>query len=137
MLVLGTFVFFAAEVFVDPRTGESLTGVGPVVVIILLGRELLVTTIRGLSVDGRGGGMGAKWAGKFKMVFQSVAIPVVLAYVIARGLFPDALARGTHSAELAARAAAHRRRLGNRRRHRLERVGATCRRGGRKPGASS
>ncbi len=94
ILVLGSFVFFASRVFSGPG-GESLTGVGPIVVIILLGRELLVTTIRSLTADDPGGAMGAKWAGKFKMVFQSIAIPVVLVYVIARGLFPNAVAPGT------------------------------------------
>ena len=49
ILVLGTFVFFASEIFLIPsptRPGrlESLTGVGPIVVVLLLGRELLVTT---------------------------------------------------------------------------------------------
>ena len=93
ILVLGSFVFFASRVFSGP-TGESLSGVGPIVVIILLGRELLVTTLRGLS-EGGGQALGAKWAGKFKMIFQSIAIPVVLVYVIARGWFPDAVAPGT------------------------------------------
>ncbi len=83
ILVLGTFVFFASEVFLT-SAGESLTGVGPIVVILLLGRELLVTTIRGLSEAG-GEAMGAKSAGKLKMIFQSVAIPVVLVYVVSRG----------------------------------------------------
>ena len=82
ILVLGTFVFLASPLF--SHRGEHLTGVGPVVVVILLGRELLVTTIRSLS-ESAGVASGAKWAGKFKMVFQSIAIPVVLVYVIARG----------------------------------------------------
>lgn len=85
ILVLGTFVFFASSTFVVPdetvRGGmRSLTGVGPVIVVLLLGRELLVTTIRGL-FEGAGEPYGAKWSGKLKMIFQSVAIPVVLFYV--------------------------------------------------------
>ncbi len=85
ILVLGTFVFFASGVFLvpDPTAAgglRSLTGVGPVVVVLLLGRELLVTTIRGL-FEGTGQSFGAKWSGKLKMIFQSVAIPVVLFYV--------------------------------------------------------
>lgn len=83
ILVLGTFVFYASEVFVTD-TGENLTGVGPVVVILLLSRELLVTTLRSLSESG-GEAMGAKTAGKAKMIFQSTAIPVVLVYVVTRG----------------------------------------------------
>lgn len=69
ILILGTFVFFASGLF--KYGDEQLTGVGPVAVIVLLGRELLVTTIRGMS-EGGGQAMGAKWAGKFKMVFQSI-----------------------------------------------------------------
>ena len=85
ILVLGTFVFFASGVFIvaDPSAPEgmrSLTGVGPIIVVLLLGRELLVTTIRGLFESG-GQEYGAKWSGKLKMVFQSIAIPVVLFYV--------------------------------------------------------
>ncbi len=82
ILVLGTFVFFASDVFIAP-SGEALTGVGPIIVVILLGRELLVTTLRSMS-ESVGQAMGAKWAGKFKMAFQSIAIPVVLVYVFAR-----------------------------------------------------
>ncbi len=84
ILVLGTFVFLASTVFTDRTTGEHLTGVGPIAVVLLLGRELLVTTIRGLH-ESAGVASGAKWAGKFKMVFQSIAIPVVLVYCITRG----------------------------------------------------
>ena len=88
ILILGTFVFFASNVFLvhDPATGAivSLTGVGPVVVVLLLGRELLVTTIRGI-YEGTGQAFGARWSGKAKMVFQSVAIPVVLFYVFLLG----------------------------------------------------
>jgi CDP-diacylglycerol--glycerol-3-phosphate 3-phosphatidyltransferase len=101
ILVLGTFVFFASEVFLTDA-GESLTGVGPVVVIMLLGRELLVTTLRSLTATQPGGAQGAKWAGKFKMVFQSIAIPVILVYVVLRGWFPIALAPG-ESLEIALR----------------------------------
>jgi CDP-diacylglycerol--glycerol-3-phosphate 3-phosphatidyltransferase len=85
ILVLGTFIFFASAVFVVPdpaATGgvRSLTGVGPVIVVLLLGRELLVTTIRGM-FESTGQAFGAKWGGKQKMTFQSIAIPVVLFYV--------------------------------------------------------
>ena len=85
ILVLGTFIFFASEVFIlpDPAAAggvRSLTGVGPVIVVLLLGRELLVTTIRGM-FESTGQAYGAKWSGKLKMTFQSIAIPVVLFYV--------------------------------------------------------
>ena len=89
ILVLGTFVFFASNVFLVPDAAEpgalrSLTGVGPAVVVLLLGRELLVTTIRGI-YEGTGQAFGARASGKAKMIFQSVAIPVVLFYVFLLG----------------------------------------------------
>ena len=92
ILVLGSFVLFAGGNFLVPRGGgggelHSLTGVGPIVVILLLSRELLVTTIRGL-IESGGGDFGAKWSGKAKMIFQSAAIPVVLFYVFLLGFFP-------------------------------------------------
>ena len=88
ILILGTFVFFASEVFLVPDATfpnglESLTGVGPTVVVLLLGRELLVTTIRGIQ-ESSGQAAGAKWVGKFKMTFQSITIPVVILYVFLR-----------------------------------------------------
>lgn len=88
ILVLGTFVFFSSGIFLVPDENlpggmESLTGVGPTVVVLLLGRELLVTTIRGLQ-EGAGQAAGAKWMGKFKMTFQSITIPLVLLYVFLR-----------------------------------------------------
>ena len=52
-------------------------------VILLLARELLVTTLRGLS-EGGGQNFGAVWAGKFKMGFQSGTILVILVYVTFR-----------------------------------------------------
>ena len=84
MLILGTFVFLGSTYFTVKETGEHLSGVGPVVVILILGRELLVTTLRSINEQAGISG-GAKWAGKFKMVFQSVAIPVILVYVFGRG----------------------------------------------------
>ena len=47
---------------------------------MLLARELLVTTIRGLS-EGGGQPFGAELAGKVKMFVQAVTIGVILCYV--------------------------------------------------------
>src|SRR3954454_3962959 len=59
ILVLGTFIFFAGKNFIIPESVteptatplvvRTLTGVAPGIVVILLARELLVTTIRSLS----------------------------------------------------------------------------------------
>ena len=87
ILILGTFIFFASSSFLVPDPSvpggiRSLTGVGPVIVVLLLSRELLVTTIRGL-FESSGQDYSARWSGKMKMIFQSIAVPVVLLYVFA------------------------------------------------------
>jgi CDP-diacylglycerol--glycerol-3-phosphate 3-phosphatidyltransferase len=90
ILVLGSFIFFAGKNFVIPDTTipthdpkyvvHTLTGVAPGIVVILLARELLVTTFRGMT-EGSGQNFGAVLSGKVKMVFQSITILVILAYV--------------------------------------------------------
>jgi phosphatidylglycerophosphate synthase len=87
ILVLGSFIFFAGKNFIipdadqpHPHVVKTITGVAPGIVVILLARELLVTTLRGLAESG-GQNFGAVWAGKFKMAFQSITILVILAYV--------------------------------------------------------
>jgi CDP-diacylglycerol--glycerol-3-phosphate 3-phosphatidyltransferase len=42
-------------------------------VTLIIGRELLVTSIRAM-VEGKGGDFSARWLGKWKMVAQSAAI---------------------------------------------------------------
>ena len=90
ILVLGSFIFFAGKNFIIPDTEivghaahmvvKTITGVAPGMVVILLARELLVTSLRGIS-ESAGQSFGAVWAGKFKMGFQSGAILVILIYV--------------------------------------------------------
>jgi phosphatidylglycerophosphate synthase len=106
ILVLGSFIFFAGKNFIIPESLEhpaahpmwvkTITGVAPWMVILLLARELLVTTLRGLS-EGGGQSFGAVWAGKFKMGFQSGTILVILIYVTFRPWLLD------HGWELPAR----------------------------------
>lgn len=85
ILILGTFVFLAARPFFVVEDGQllNLSGVGPIVVTILLSRELLITTIRSL-MESTGQAFGAAWSGKLKMIVQSITVPVVLAYVCFR-----------------------------------------------------
>src|SRR5688572_225572 len=88
ILVLGTFIFFAGKNFIipDPEFPTShnlvrtITGVAPGIVVILLGRELLVTSLRG-AAESAGENFGAAFAGKFKMGFQSGTIMAILLYV--------------------------------------------------------
>src|SRR3954451_2521665 len=86
VLVLGSFIFFAGKNFIIPESVtmpsntplvvRTLTGVAPGIVVILLARELLVTTIRSLS-ERTGYSFGAAFSGKLKMVFQSITILVI------------------------------------------------------------
>ena len=93
ILVLGTFIFFAGKNFIiparfehpgtDPLWVKTITGVAPWMVVLLLARELLVTSLRGIS-ESAGQSFGAVWAGKFKMGFQSGTILAILVYVAFR-----------------------------------------------------
>jgi CDP-diacylglycerol--glycerol-3-phosphate 3-phosphatidyltransferase len=90
ILVLGSFAFFAGKNFIIPETAthggspgmvvKTLTGVAPGIVVILLARELLVTSLRGSS-ESSGKNFGAQFSGKLKMAIQSVTILVILIYV--------------------------------------------------------
>jgi CDP-diacylglycerol---glycerol-3-phosphate 3-phosphatidyltransferase len=89
VLVLGSFAFFAGKNFVIPDTvrdispsmvAKPITGVVPAMVVIIMARELLVTSLRGSS-EGSGQNFGAAFSGKLKMVVQSATILVILVYV--------------------------------------------------------
>jgi len=85
ILVLGSFIFFAGKNFVIPEHAHSMvvktiTGVAPGIVVLLLARELLVTSLRALG-ESSGQNFGAVWAGKVKMAFQSGTILAILVYV--------------------------------------------------------
>lgn len=76
VLVLGSFVMLAGTGFAD-AAGRNVAGVAAWVPVVLLSRELLVTSIRGV-MEGSGVSFGANWAGKAKMILQSVAVPLIL-----------------------------------------------------------
>jgi len=91
VLVLGTFIFFAGKNFIVAETARTMvpgsqevvktvSGVVPGMVVLLLTRELLVTSLRGVAESG-GQAFGAAFIGKFKMAFQSGTILVILVYV--------------------------------------------------------
>ncbi len=85
VLVLGTFIFFAGKNFViqgdAPREVlQTISGVRPWMVVLILARELLVTSLRAQG-EAAGTNFGAAYVGKLKMVFQSVTILVILVYV--------------------------------------------------------
>ena len=84
VLVLGTFIFFAGTNFViqeeHTHVVRTITGIATWMVVLILARELLVTSLRGIGESG-GVNFGAAFSGKIKMVLQSVTILVILLYV--------------------------------------------------------
>lgn len=85
VLVLGSFILFAGKNFIIPAAEgqwvvRTITGVAPWMVVLILARELLVTSFRGIT-ESSGQQFGAAFSGKVKMVFQSVTILVILVYV--------------------------------------------------------
>jgi CDP-diacylglycerol--glycerol-3-phosphate 3-phosphatidyltransferase len=87
VLVLGAFVYLAGTRFSVESWVESdklftmASGVYPWMVVAIIARELLVTSIRDV-LESMGHSGGAKWAGKAKMILQSVAVPIVLLLVV-------------------------------------------------------
>lgn len=57
--------------------GVPTSGVAAWMVTVIIGRELLVTSLRGM-VEGSGGDFSARWLGKWKMLFQCVAVVACL-----------------------------------------------------------
>jgi CDP-diacylglycerol--glycerol-3-phosphate 3-phosphatidyltransferase len=88
VLVLGSFIFFAGKNFTIPshnpldvpQNVKTITGVAPWMVVVILARELLVTSLRGSS-EISGENFGAAFSGKLKMVLQSATILAILVYV--------------------------------------------------------
>lgn len=88
VLILGSFIFLCGKNFIIPDSDhtshvmvvKTISGVVPAMVVIILARELLVTSLRGAS-ESSGQNFGAAFSGKLKMVLQSVTILVILAYI--------------------------------------------------------
>lgn len=76
VLVLGAFIMLAGPSFAN-EAGEPVAGVAAWMAVVILARELLVTSIRSVMEAG-GVSFGANWAGKAKMILQSAAVPLVL-----------------------------------------------------------
>ena len=76
VLICGVFVFFCSATFVD-ADNTNVTGVAPGMVVLIVGRELLVTGLRGFT-ESRGQAYGALAFGKLKMVLQSVTAGTIL-----------------------------------------------------------
>src|SRR4051812_33684938 len=68
IIICGTFIFLAAE---------PASGIAPWMAVVVMGREMLVTAIRGF-IEQQGGDFSAQLMGKLKMVFQCAAVVVSL-----------------------------------------------------------
>lgn len=70
MIICGTFIYLAA----GPQLldGSPASGVAAWMATLILARELAVTALRSF-IETNGGDFSAKWAGKWKMVFQCLA----------------------------------------------------------------
>ena len=81
-LICGAFVCLVAipELSSDKAGYPAWLMLQPWMVIIIIARELLVTTLRAF-IEGAGGDFSAKWIGKCKMVLQCVAVILALLYL--------------------------------------------------------
>lgn len=79
VLVCGAFILFVGPGFVDSN-GQNVTAVRSWMVVVIVGRELLVTGLRGFS-ESIGKSFGASLHGKVKMWMQSIAAPAILLIV--------------------------------------------------------
>ena len=79
VLVLGAFIMLAGAGF--EAGGRQMSGVAPWMVVVILARELLVTSIRGVC-ESRGIDFSATLTGKLKMILQSAAVPMILLVLV-------------------------------------------------------
>lgn len=76
MLVLGAYIMLTGDNFVD-AAGQTITGVSAWMVVVILGRELLVTSLRGVT-EAEGRSFAANAYGKAKMFVQSLTVGWIL-----------------------------------------------------------
>jgi CDP-diacylglycerol---glycerol-3-phosphate 3-phosphatidyltransferase len=80
VLVIGGLIMLAGPQFnalLPDGTELHVSGIKPWMVVVVLGRELLVTSIRAVfEADGKD--FSANWFGKAKMILQASVIPAIL-----------------------------------------------------------
>lgn len=76
ILVCGGFILLLGDGFVNAQ-GEFVTGLTAWMVVIIVGRELLISSLRGFS-EASGKPYAANWWGKVKMVIQSITVPWII-----------------------------------------------------------
>ncbi|MBN1344523.1 MAG: CDP-diacylglycerol--glycerol-3-phosphate 3-phosphatidyltransferase [Phycisphaerae bacterium] len=77
ILICGAFIMLAGAKFYDPEQGRYITDVQPWMVVVIVARELLVSSLRGFS-EGQGTSFAASVYGKIKMLTQAIAVGVIL-----------------------------------------------------------
>ncbi|MCC5823772.1 MAG: CDP-diacylglycerol--glycerol-3-phosphate 3-phosphatidyltransferase [Phycisphaerales bacterium] len=95
LLVLGAFIMLAGPGFTSSVEGIGRIQVSAVagwMVFAMVGRELLVTSIRAV-YEADGVDFAAGWSGKAKMILQSAAVPLILLIVAFASPGPDTPAR--------------------------------------------
>ena len=96
LLILGGFVMLATPAFNATLEASGSTiqisGVAGWMVVAMLLRELLVTSIRG-TYEGEGVDFSAGTMGKAKMILQSITIPLILLIVAFGSPGPDSTGR--------------------------------------------
>jgi CDP-diacylglycerol---glycerol-3-phosphate 3-phosphatidyltransferase len=91
LLVLGGFILLAGPGFTAVAEGAGrvqVSGVAGWMVVVMVARELLVTSIRGV-YEADGVDFSAGWSGKAKMILQSVVIPLILLLIAFTRPGPD------------------------------------------------
>jgi CDP-diacylglycerol--glycerol-3-phosphate 3-phosphatidyltransferase len=69
IIICGTYIMLAAE----QLAAGQWYGITGWMAVVVVGREMLVTALRS-SIEQAGGDFSAKWSGKWKMVFQCIAV---------------------------------------------------------------
>jgi len=69
IIICGTYILLAAE----QLAAGQWYGIAGWMAVVVVGREMLVTALRS-SIEQAGGDFSAKWSGKWKMVFQCIAV---------------------------------------------------------------
>jgi CDP-diacylglycerol--glycerol-3-phosphate 3-phosphatidyltransferase len=80
VLVIGGLIMLAGPQFnalLKDGTDLHVSGIKPWMVVVVLGRELLVTSIRAV-FESEGIDFSANWFGKAKMILQACVIPAIL-----------------------------------------------------------
>jgi CDP-diacylglycerol--glycerol-3-phosphate 3-phosphatidyltransferase len=106
ILILGTVILMAAPPFLVREPAPTVNdgtvqltqaymhlGFVPWMVVVILARELLVTSLRGV-YETRGVSFPSVWSGKLKMVLQCVGLPAALVIGAIMDVEPDTTGRG-------------------------------------------